>query len=292
MYFTAVWLQLQWVKPWDFGLLTIHPLRLASGGGSPHYHSVCSCNAAVLRAEEWEVWWCVTEVQEVRGGNSKEDRGSGKWMGKKEHVEIIVNTKHLLRWTMNSLDLKSRFTRAFCQLNGKILYCRGRSSHSSLSIPAMYGTICQDKTLDFFVSLVTEHDILPKFSQEPVLMFSGCIGINWHWKLAIINPTTTFTVMMKTPKSGPSTFKFTYSHKWFKSFATQWEGGEKKITLTHVWTKNPPLCTNWKEIQPMYNIYKNILCRRVNTLIVQQACIPHVVISCTTPQARYFYSAK
>lgn len=79
----------------------------------------------------------------------------------------------------------------------------------------------------FFVSLVTEHDILPKFSQEPVLMFSGCIGINWHWKLAIINPTTTFTVM-KNPKSVPSAFKFTYSHKWLKSFATQREGGEKK----------------------------------------------------------------
>lgn len=152
------------------------------------------------------------------------------------HVEIIVNTKHLLRWwTMNSLDQNSRFTRAFCQFDGKlysILYCRGRSSHSSLSIPAVYGTICAKTKCFFFfawffVSLVTEHDILPKFSQEPVLMFSGCIGINWLWKLAIINPTTTFTVM-KTPKSVPSAFRFTYSHKWFKSFATQWEGKKKK----------------------------------------------------------------
>lgn len=62
------------------GLLTNDCLRLASGGGSPTYHrSVCSCNAAVLRAEEWEVWWCVREgVQGVRVGESEEDGGEGQ----------------------------------------------------------------------------------------------------------------------------------------------------------------------------------------------------------------------
>lgn len=37
-------------------VLTIHSLRQASGGVSPTYPSVCSCNAAALQAEGREVW--------------------------------------------------------------------------------------------------------------------------------------------------------------------------------------------------------------------------------------------
>lgn len=104
---SAAWLQLQWVKP-RLGLLTIHSLRLASGGGSPTYRhrSVCSCNAAVLRAGEWEVWWCVRERfrewgegTAKRTGGQVDEGGRGRkktcwdYSHYKMFAEIMVNNE-------------------------------------------------------------------------------------------------------------------------------------------------------------------------------------------------------
>lgn len=128
---SAVWLQLEWVKP-RLGLLTIHSLRLASGGGSwggspTYHHSMCSCNAAVLPAEEWEVWRCVREVfKEWGGGNSKEDRRWVEWRrgwgGRKKTCwdqMSMVNNEQFAK-----TNSETRFTRVFWQADGVLSFCR------------------------------------------------------------------------------------------------------------------------------------------------------------------------
>lgn len=104
MWGSHVRLQLEWVKP-RLGLLTIHSLRLASGGDSPTYNrSTCFCNAAVLRAEEREVWWCVRErfrewgegiAQRTGDRVNEEERKKTLWdRHYKMFVEIMVNSEH------------------------------------------------------------------------------------------------------------------------------------------------------------------------------------------------------
>ncbi len=132
------------------GLLTIHPLRLASGGGSPTYHhSVCSCNTAVLRAEEWEVWWCVGErLREWGEGKAKRTGEQVNEGGRKKTCWDHCHYKTFAA-TMNSLENKSAFTRALT-LDGNLTISERLKNNVCLAVvvpllttwmPAVYGTI-------------------------------------------------------------------------------------------------------------------------------------------------------
>lgn len=160
---SAVWLQLQWVKP-RLGLLTIHSLRLASGGGSPTFHSVCSCNAAVLRAEEWEVWWCVRERFRKRGeGMEKRTEGEGGQVnerGKKENILRLLslqkvcwnNGQQRTVWRNKvTIQVYEGVLLTWCKfvLLWKMLTLRAFVKGGPCTtdyIPALHGTICQHKT--------------------------------------------------------------------------------------------------------------------------------------------------
>lgn len=76
----------------------------------PHFHSMCSCNAAVLPAEEREgLAACERKVQEVRKGSSRGQGGQGKWRGRKKTCWSIVcsnkrstmNSPRLQKWLVN-----------------------------------------------------------------------------------------------------------------------------------------------------------------------------------------------
>lgn len=126
-------------------LLTIHPLRLASGGGSLRVLLQCSS------ATSWRMRGLVVRdrrVEEVREGSSREDRGSGKWMGRREHMlrslsiqNICSENEQRIAWIKNNLGLQEHFV----NLMANCTVCRTLGG----SVPfitdctlAVYGTIC------------------------------------------------------------------------------------------------------------------------------------------------------
>lgn len=75
---------------------------------------------------------------EGRGERRGQGGGQGRWRGKKENMlRSVVITKHLLKlWTTDSLENKSRFTGAFCQL----LNCGKREQHVRLAVEVLFVT--------------------------------------------------------------------------------------------------------------------------------------------------------
>lgn len=102
LFLSAVWLQLQrlWIAH-----NSISPAGVCRRFRLRSVTPACSCNAAVLRAEEWQVWWCVTEVQGVRGGDGKEGGRGGRvrWM-KGEERTCWDHWHHRTRWKTGQLE--------------------------------------------------------------------------------------------------------------------------------------------------------------------------------------------
>lgn len=74
-----------------------------------------SCAPAVVRAEEWGVWWHVTD-KKWGGRKSEGDRGAGQWReGKKQHDEVKITTKHLLKDILNPNGLWEAFAKVMAE---------------------------------------------------------------------------------------------------------------------------------------------------------------------------------